>query len=177
REHYLVAKYAPEHTITIYSFSKIFGMAGLRIGGIIATPDMLNSVRSILINDLGTNVISQVGAIAALKSKHQWINDIKKQTRKNQDIIKKAVDQIEGVFLPVYPSDGNMIAIDLKETGIDPQVMANYLCDKKIFIRQGSYTSKLFGDRYIRISFSVPEYQVKIFAEKFVEACDSLRPL
>ncbi|GAB6055804.1 pyridoxal phosphate-dependent aminotransferase [Methanobacterium movens] len=177
REHHLVAKYAPEHTITIYSFSKIFGMAGLRIGGIIATPDVLNSVRSILINDLGTNVISQAGAIAALKSKQEWIDDIKNQTRKNQDIIKKAVDQVEGAFLPVYPSDGNMIAIDLKETGIDPQVMADYLIDKKIFIRQGAYTSKLFGDRYIRISFSVPEYQVKIFAEKFIEACDKLRPL
>ncbi|QUH23677.1 pyridoxal phosphate-dependent aminotransferase [Methanobacterium alkalithermotolerans] len=177
REHHLVAKYAPEHTITIYSFSKIFGMAGLRIGGIIATPDVLNSVRSILINDLGTNVISQAGAIAALKSKQEWIDDIKNQTRKNQDIIKKAVDQVEGAFLPVYPSDGNMIAIDLKETGIDPQVMADYLIDKKIFIRQGAYTSKLFGDRYIRISFSVPEYQVKIFAEKFIEACDRLRPL
>ncbi|RJS49756.1 MAG: aspartate aminotransferase [Methanobacterium sp.] len=177
REHHLVAKYAPEHSITIYSFSKIFGMAGLRIGGIIATPDVLNSVRSILINDLGTNVISQAGAIAALKSKQEWIDDIKNQTRKNQDIIKKAVDQVEGAFLPVYPSDGNMIAIDLKETGIDPQVMADYLIDKKIFIRQGAYTSKLFGDRYIRISFSVPEYQVKIFAEKFIEACDRLRPL
>lgn len=175
QDHHLVAKYAPEHSLTIYSFSKIFGMAGLRIGGIIANPYLLNSIRNVLINDLGTNVLSQKAAIAGLKSKRQWIDSIKTQTRNNQHIIKKAVDKVDGAFLPVYPSDGNMMAIDLKETGIDPQIMADYLLDKKIFIRQGAYTSKLFGDRYIRLSFSVPQYQVKIFAEKFLEAYEALK--
>jgi len=177
RKHHLAADYAPDHTITIYSFSKIFGMAGLRIGAIIALPDIMASIRSIVINDLGTNVVSQTGAIAALKSKSQWIDHIRDTTRNNQKIIKEAVDQVEGAFIPVYPSDGNMIAIDLKGTGIDPQAMTDYLLEKKVFIRQGSYTSKLFGDRYVRVSFSVPEEQVKIFAEKFLEAVDVLRPI
>jgi aspartate/methionine/tyrosine aminotransferase len=70
-----------------------------------------------------------------------------------------------------------MLAIDLKDTGIDPQAMTDYLLERKVFIRQGSYTSKLFGDRYIRVSFSVPEEQVKIFAEKFLEAVNVLRPI
>ena len=81
REPHLAANYAPNHTITIYSFSKIFGMAGLRIGAIIGIPEIIKSVRGILINDLGTNVISQTGAIAALKSKKQWIDHIKNTTR------------------------------------------------------------------------------------------------
>lgn len=177
RDHYLAADYAPEHTITIYSFSKIFGMAGLRIGAIIGLPEIMKSVRSIVINDLGTNVLSQTGAIAALKSKDQWIDHICDTTRNNQKIIKDAVDKVEGAFIPVYPSDGNMLAIDLKDTGIDPQAMTDYLLENKVFIRQGSYTSKLFGDRYIRVSFSVPEEHVKIFAEKFLEAVDLLRPI
>ena len=41
REHHLVAHYAPEHTITSYSFSKIFGMAGLRIGSVISSPELI----------------------------------------------------------------------------------------------------------------------------------------
>ena len=40
RDHHLAADYAPDHTITIYSFSKIFGMAGLRIGAIIGLPKL-----------------------------------------------------------------------------------------------------------------------------------------
>jgi len=177
RKHHLAANYAPNHTITIYSFSKIFGMAGLRIGAIIGIPEIIKSVRSILINDLGTNVISQAGAIAALKSKNQWIDHIKNTTLNNQKIIKDVVDQVEGAFIPVYPSDGNMLAIDLKGTGIDPQDMTDYMLEQNVFIRQGSYTSKLYGDRYIRLSFSVPEEHVKIFAEKFLEAVDVLRPI
>ena len=82
---------------------------------------------------------------------------------------------MEGAFIPVYPSDGNMLAIDLKGTGIDPQDMTDYMLEQNVFIRQGSYTSKLYGDCYIRLSFSVPEEHVKIFAEKFLEAVDVLR--
>jgi len=175
REHFLAAHYAPDRAITIYSFSKIFGMAGLRIGSIIATEEIISSVRTILINDLGTNLIAQAGAIAALKSKDSWIDRITSITRNNQKLIKGCIDEIKGAFIPVYPSDGNMLVIDLKGTGIDPKTMADYLLEKKIFTRQGAYTSKLFGNDYLRVSFSVPEEQVKIFVKEFKLAVEALR--
>jgi aspartate/methionine/tyrosine aminotransferase len=175
REHFLAAMYAPNHSITIYSFSKIFGMAGMRIGSIIGTSEIINSVRTVLINDLGTNLISQVGAIAALKSKKDWIEDVITTTRNNQRIIKEVVDEIKGVFIPGYPSDANMLAIDLKGTGINPKDMADYLLEKKIFTRQGAYTSNVFGDNYLRVSFSIPSYQVKIFTDEFKRAVEFLR--
>lgn len=175
REHFLAAHYAPDRAITIYSFSKIFGMAGLRIGSIIATKEIINSVRTILINDLGTNVIAQSAAIAALKSKDSWIDRITSITRNNQKLIKVCVDEINGVFIPVYPSDGNMLAIDLKGVGIDPKDMADYLLERKIFTRQGAYTSNLFGEDYLRVSFSIPEEQVKIFVKEFKLAVDALK--
>jgi len=176
RKHHLMAKFAPEQSITIYSFSKIFGMAGLRIGAVIGSPKIVDSIRTVIINDLGTNLVSQKGAIAALNSKKNWLNNIKNQTRENQKIIKKAVDQVEGTFIPVYPSDGNMLAIDMYETGIKPADVAEFLLDNKIFAREGSYTSKLFGHRYLRVSFSIPEYHVEKFASCFIDAMETLRP-
>jgi len=175
RKHFLAAHYAPDHTITIYSFSKICGMAGLRIGSIIAKKEIIDSVRTILINDLGTNIIAQIAAITTLKNKDSWIDRITSITRNNQKLIKDAVDEIKGVFIPVYPSDANMLAIDLKGTGINPKVMADYLLEKKIFARQGAYTSKLFGEDYLRVSFSIPEEQVKIFVKEFKLAVEALR--
>jgi aspartate aminotransferase len=175
RKHTLMAKYAPEHTITIYSFSKIYGMAGLRIGAMISTPELINSVRTILINDLGTNVVAQKGAIAAVNSKYEWLDRIKNTTRSNQDIIKKAVDQVEGTFIPVYPSDANMLAIDIYGTGIKPSELADYLLERGIFAREGTYTSKQFGNRYLRVSFSIPKEHVKYFAECFLDGMDELR--
>jgi aspartate aminotransferase len=176
REHHLVAKYAPEHTITVYSFSKIYGMAGLRIGAMISTPEIIASAKSIVINDLGTNVVAQKGALAALKSKPAWLDHIRDTTRDNQKIIKKAVDNVEGAFLPVYPSDGNMFVIDLYETGVEPIDVAEFLLERKIFAREGNYTSKLFGHRYLRVSFSIPKAGVEKFAVDFQDAMEALKP-
>ena len=175
REHFSLAKYAPDHTITIYSFSKIFGMAGLRIGAITSSPEIISSIRPILINDLGTNVVAQAGAIAALKSKSAWLDKIVTTTRNNQKLIKEMVDNVEDIFIVNYPSDGNMLAIDIEKTGINPKILAEDLLDKKIFARQGEYTSNKFGENYIRVSFSIPEKQVKIFCNEFPKSIEQLR--
>lgn len=174
-EHFLAAKYAPKHAITMYSFSKSYGLAGLRLGAIIAAPYITNVVKSIIINDVGTNLVAQAGAIEALKTKPKWIDYVKGTTRSNQEIIKAAVDKCEGVFLPVYPSQANMMAIDLSGAGIDPEEMSTYLLSKKIFTRQGSYTSNRFGDNFLRVSFSIAPEKVEKFAEEFVKAVEVLR--
>lgn len=174
RDHYLMAKHAPEHTITVYSFSKIYGMAGLRVGAVLGTPEMMDSLRTIVINDLGTNIVAQKGAIAAVNSKYEWLNRVKNTTRSNQDIIKEAVDLVKGCFIPVYPSQGNMLVIDMYESGVKPHEMVDYLLEKKIFTREGSYTSKLFGHRYLRVSFSIPKHEVEYFADCFLDGMDEL---
>lgn len=175
KEHFLAAKYAPKHTITMYSFSKSYGMAGLRLGGIIAAPYVIDVVKSIIINDVGTSLVAQAGAIAALKSKHEWIDYVKDTTRANQDIIKEVVDEIDGVFLPVYPSSANMMVIDLSGAGIDPEDMSTYLLKKGVFTRQGSYTSNRFGDNYLRVSYSIDPEKVKVFAKEFKDGVEALR--
>jgi aspartate/methionine/tyrosine aminotransferase len=175
REHFLVENYAPGQTLTIYSFSKIFGMAGLRIGAIISSEEVIDVVKSIIINDVGTNMIAQAGALAALKSKPEWIDRVRDTTFENQKIIKEAVDQCEGVFLPVYPSSANMMGIDLSGAGIDPEDMSSYLIEKKVFTRQGSYTSNTFGHNYLRVSYSIDPEKVKVFAREFVLAVEALR--
>ena len=175
RQHFHVEKFAPGQTLTVYSFSKIFGMAGLRIGGVISTKPIIDALKNAVVNDLGVNIISQYGAIAGLKSKSEWMGEIREISFENQRLIKEMVDPIDGVFLPVYPSDANMMAIDLTGAGINPKDMANYLIDKKLFTREGEYTSEEFGDRYLRISFSIPTEQIKVFCEEFPKAVEALR--
>ena len=175
RQHFHVEKFAPGQTLTVYSFSKIFGMAGLRIGGVISTKPIIDALKNAVVNDLGVNIISQYGAIAGLKSKSEWMGEIREISFENQRLIKEMVDPIDGVFLPVYPSDANMMAIDLSGAGINPKDMANYLIDKKLFTREGEYTSEEFGDRYLRISFSIPTEQIKVFCEEFPKAVEALR--
>ena len=175
RQHFNMEDYAPGQTLTIFSFSKIFGMAGLRIGGVISSKPIVDAIRNAVVNDLGVNIITQYGAIAGLKTKHEWIGRIRETCFENQRLINEMIEPIEGVFLPVYPSDANMMVIDLSGAGINPKEMSNYLVSKNLFTREGEYTSEDFGDKYLRISFSIPTEEIKIFCEEFPKAVEALR--
>lgn len=176
KEHHLVAHYAPEHTITIYSFSKIFGMAGLRIGAVISSPSLIRKMRASVINDLGTNSLAQEAGIAGLESKNEWIKEVKEICFNNQVLIKEAIDETPGTFLPLYPVDANMMTVDVSGTGLTPEEISDYLLkEKNIFVREGNYTSKLFGDRYIRISFSILTEEAMKFREEFPKAVKTLQ--
>ena len=160
REHFLVENFAPGQTLTIYSFSK---------------KPIIDAIKNAVVNDLGVNIISQYGAIAGLKSKPQWFEKMRETCFENQRLINEMIEPIEGVFLPVYPSDANMMVIDLSGAGINPKAMSNYLIEKKLFTREGEYTSEEFGDRYLRISFSIPTEEVKVFCQEFPKAVEALR--
>ncbi|MBQ9026936.1 MAG: aminotransferase class I/II-fold pyridoxal phosphate-dependent enzyme, partial [Methanobrevibacter sp.] len=175
RQHFLVENYAPGQTLTIYSFSKIFGMAGLRIGSVVASKELIDVMKNAVVNDLGVNIIAQYGAIAGLKSKDEWEGEIREISFTNQRLIKEMVDEIDDFFLPVYPSDANMMAVDVSGAGINPKELSNYLFKRGIFAREGEYTSELFGDRYLRISFSIPTEEIKVFCEEFPKAIEALR--
>ncbi len=175
RKHTLVAKYAPNNTLTIFSFSKIFGMAGVRLGAVVAPEPLIATIKNVVVNDLGVNIIAQKGGIAALKSKPKWIKKIRETTFHNQELIKDMVDTVDGVYLPVYPVDANMMVIDLTGAGIKAKDMSSYLLKKDIFTREGNYTSKLYGDDYLRISFSIPTEEIEVFCQEFPKAVEALR--
>lgn len=151
-------------------------MAGLRIGAVISSPELIRKMRSSVINDLGTNSLAQEAGMAGLESKNDWIEDIKETCFKNQELIKEAIDETPGTFLPIYPVDANMMTIDISETGLKPEEISEYLLkEKSIFVREGNYTSKKYGKRYIRVSFSIPTEQVLKFREEFPKAIKTLQ--
>ena len=46
-EHVSIGKFAPERTLTTYSFSKAYGMAGNRVGYLVGPPDLIAHARKI----------------------------------------------------------------------------------------------------------------------------------
>ncbi|MGM0404698.1 MAG: pyridoxal phosphate-dependent aminotransferase [Thermoplasmatota archaeon] len=175
-EHTLASDFVPERTMFVYSFSKNLGFAGMRLGGLIMPDEYSDILYKYRTNVLSANVIAQVGAKKALETKKEWLPDMLEQSRKNQAIIKESVENIPDVFLPVYPSNTNMFAIDIEETGLNPQrIQEKLLYEHDIFVRGGNYLSKRAGDKFVRISFTVPEEGARKFAEKFPEVLDEMR--
>jgi len=174
--HALASEFLPDKAILSYSFSKNCGFAGLRIGALLAPPDIMKKIMPYNTNVLSVNVLAQRAALAALRTKKEWMDRVVQITRRNGERIRKVVERIDGLFLPVYPSKANMFVIDVSETGIDPKrIEERLLYEHKIFIRAGSYVSKRFGDKFIRVSFSVTEEQCERFLKAFPEVMADLR--
>jgi len=172
----LAAEFAPEETLTVWSVSKNCGLAGLRLGGVAGTAELLQKVGRYNTNDLGVNVLAQVAATAALSTKPKWFPAVKAQTKANQERIRVVVEKVPGTFLPVFPSQANMFVIDLAKTEISPEALQKELLLRHgVFLRAGNYLSPEFGGRFIRISFSNPPADIERFAKAFPVAVEGMR--
>ncbi len=172
----LAATFAPEETLTVWSVSKNCGLAGLRLGGLAGRPDLVRKVARFNTNDLGVNVLAQAAATAALRTKPEWIGELRRQVRANQERIRAVVQEVPGAHLPVFPSQANMFCIDIAETGVGPEALQReMLVTDRVFIRAGSYLSPRFGERFVRVSFSNPPGDIERFARSFPRAVAALR--
>src|SRR5690606_33791850 len=107
-----VARYYPEKTITMYSFSMWLGMACMLLGAMVASPETIELLADAPPNNLGSNVLSQKAAIAGLETKSQWFPEIKKRLRRNQQRVFEAVSAVSGLDVPVYPSQANFLIVE-----------------------------------------------------------------
>ena len=155
--HSLAAKFYPEKTITVYSFSKWLGLAGLRLGAVVAHPDLIERLASAPPNNLGSNIVSQRAAIAGLRTRDQWFPSINARQRRNQAEIVKAASKVPGLKVVNYPSQANLLVMEVIDAGITPEALCQAYRDERIMIRQGVYHTATFGHRFVKISTTVPE--------------------
>ena len=137
--------------ITIRSMSKTYAMTGWRIGYTTADRDIVKAMSKIQGQTTSCpNAIGQRASIAALETKSEWLPGLLKTATHNQSLIKKTVDKIDGVELPVYPSAASMMVIDISKHNANPQdVQDKLLYENDIFVRAGNYVSERFGDNFI----------------------------
>ncbi len=174
--HALAATFAPEETVTIWSVSKNCGLAGMRLGGLLAWPELQRSIARYNTNDLGVNILAQVAARAALRTKASWIGEVVRTTRANDRRIADVVRGIDGARVLVSPSRANMTVIDIAATGVAPERLQEELLRRHgVFVRAGTYLSRTYGPRFVRVSFSNPPADIERFARAFPEALAALR--
>jgi histidinol-phosphate aminotransferase len=150
------------HMLVNRTFSKAFGLAGLRIGYILCDPTMasyFNRVR------FPWNV-SQIAIAAALAA----IDDLADQERKRQNIIAgrdyifAEINKLPG--FKAFPSEGNFVLIDASALGVDSLVIRDRMSEKGIFIRPMSGHNMPMG--FIRITVGTPE-QNQLFIKALKE--------
>jgi len=117
---YLVA--ADKDVIILRTFSKLFGMAGLRAGAALGRPDLLAKLRSYGAGALP--VTGMVGAIASLKAKGL----VESRRKIIADIREETAEWLDKKGFAVVPSDANMLLVDVHRPGY--QVFAALIKEK-----------------------------------------------
>ncbi|MDI3533869.1 MAG: histidinol-phosphate aminotransferase [Thermosediminibacterales bacterium] len=153
-------KYVKEgkNVIVLRTFSKIYGLAGLRIGYGIANPELIECINRVK-EPFNVNMIAQVAAVESLKDR-----DHVEKSRQLVNAEKKYLyEQFESIGLEWVDSETNFILVD---TGTDSTKLFHELLKLGIIIRSG----EIFGlPNHIRVTIGTREQN-----EKFINALKSL---
>ena len=102
---------ADKDIIILRTFSKIYGMAGLRAGAAFGRPDLLAKLRRVRRGALP--VTGMVGAIASLK-----VKGLVEQRRKViSEIREETSEWLDKKGFAVLPSEANMLMVDVHRPG------------------------------------------------------------
>jgi aspartate/methionine/tyrosine aminotransferase len=174
-EHTLAADFYPEGTVTIVSFSKWLGFAGLRLGALVAHPSLLDRILPYSEAPLGASVIAQKGALAGFSVKDEWLEGLRALVQQNQADVVEAVKREPGLNVAVYPSHGNFLVIECVDAGVRPEALVKAFAAHDIMVRQGAYHTPRFGDRFIKVSLSVPRAWSEAFCARLPAAVQAAR--
>ncbi|NVO57271.1 pyridoxal phosphate-dependent aminotransferase [Rhodobacteraceae bacterium B1Z28] len=116
--------------IRMRTFSKVYGMAGARVGYAMGAPELISAFNKVR-NHFGMNRAAQAGALAALKD-DLWLEQVQAQIKHARERIGQIVRE-HG--LEPLPSATNFVAIDCGQDGAFARVVLDSLVEQGIFVR------------------------------------------
>lgn len=134
-----------ENLVILRTFSKAYGLAGLRIGYAVANPDIIRGLTAFQI-PWSVDSMALVAAITALADQ-AYLRQTVCQIHADREVLKAGLAQISGI--EVYPSDTNFFLIRLVD--IDPEHAIIALAKNQIRVRRRSDMPD-----YIRITSLLP---------------------
>jgi N-succinyldiaminopimelate aminotransferase len=148
-EHVSMARFAPERTVSVYSFSKSYAMAGQRVGALAGPQRIVAEARKI-----GTHIyyhapiIGQKTALAALEGGAEWVESARVADR---EIGAKVA---ETLGLPA-PEGGTFLFLDVRDR-LDERGLHGLLEDcfeQGVLVAPGHSCGSEYAD-WIRLSYT-----------------------
>ncbi|QBF31132.1 pyridoxal phosphate-dependent aminotransferase [Thalassococcus sp. S3] len=135
--------------IRMRTFSKAYGLAGLRIGYALGARDLIRAFDKVR-NHFGVNRLAQEAAIAAMQAE-DWIPSL----RARIDASRQRIGEIAGENgLRALPSATNFVAVDCGRDGAFAKAVLDELVAQRTFVRMPFAAPQ---NRCIRVSCGLPE--------------------
>lgn len=152
--------------IRFRTFSKGYGMAGLRVGYAICAPDLARAFDKIR-NHFGVGRIAQAGALAALADQ-DWLTTVQTRVAAGRDRLAAIARDNDAMPLP---SATNFVTMDLGRDGDFARATLRALTDLGVFVRMPGVAPL---DRCLRVSVG-DDAALDIFAEALPLALTAAR--
>jgi histidinol-phosphate aminotransferase len=132
--------------ITVRTFSKIYGLAGLRLGFGVSSEEIISYMNRVR-EPFNVNSLAQIAAYAALDDKEH----VAKSREINREGLQYLTKELKKLNLPFIPSFTNFILVDLDS---DPIPIYNALLREGVIVRPViNYGLKT----HIRVTVGLPE--------------------
>jgi histidinol-phosphate aminotransferase len=135
--------------IVLRTFSKAMAMAGLRVGYMLASPELAREVHKATL-PYNLNFVSSTVARVACERYETLLKPLVDRLVAERDRLLPAIGQIAG--LDPVPSQANFFLV---KTALEPQKLFEELLDRDILVRDVSHYPML--GRYLRLSVGKPE--------------------
>ncbi|MCX2485300.1 pyridoxal phosphate-dependent aminotransferase [Pedobacter sp. MR2016-24] len=149
-------------TVTVTGYSKSYGLAGLRIGAVMASNPLhyerlfTASLHGSTIH--GANILSQVAATTALNECEYWLTDFVSHLQRMRDLCVTELNMMKG-FNCIAPEGCYVAFTNITGTGRSSKEIHQLLLDEaKVAVVPGA--KEWFGEGaegYIRMSFATSE--------------------
>jgi histidinol-phosphate aminotransferase len=148
----LVKKY--QNLIVLRTFSKIYGLAGFRLGYGVGNPALILGIEPVR-EPFNVNVLAQIAGTAAI-SDQEFVVKCKEANRNGLQLF---YDFCHANQLHYYPSQGNFILIDFK---VDSDLVFQFLLERGLIIRSGKALGFPTSVRITVGSTEQNEYTIKL---------------
>jgi len=149
--------------VVFRTFSKVYGLAGCRVGYGIAPEFLVKAVNKVR-EPFNVSTIAQVGALFSLDCDE----DVEERSRLNDEGLKYLYGEFEKHGLDYIPSHANFVLVDV---GANGRQVSNELMKKGVIVRSGD----IFGyPGHIRVSVGTPDENAR-FIEELVNVLQDFR--
>ena len=153
-------------TLSVYGFSKTYGIAGLRAGCVYCTDpeafQKLVDTSAVMTTAGGISSLSQVGALACLEKAQDWKAQFLQHLKSNRDLAWERLQDIP--MLSTHKPEATFVYwINIKETGLSSSAFCDYVRSTyKLALVPGS--EQMFGpgaEGYVRLSYATSRALLK----------------
>ncbi len=144
-----------KNVIVCRTFSKIYGMAGLRVGYIVAPPAIISKIDKITRSGMSMNVTAVNGAIAALKDT-KFAEDCYK---KNKECREYVCSELTKLGYQYMPSQTSFVLFPIQ---MDGKTFLGKMSERGIGVR----SFEIYGQTYCRVSIGTMD-EMKLFIDGF----------